>query len=46
MHFLALLELFKQDRVDLYQAGPLGGIVVEWRSPLVAPAMAVLEPVG
>ncbi len=46
VHFLALLELFKQDRVDLYQAGPLGGIVVEWRSPLAAPAIAVLEPVG
>ena len=46
VHFLALLELFKQDRVDLYQAGPLGGIVVEWRSPLVAPAIAVLEPAG
>ncbi len=46
LHFLALLELFKQDRVDLYQAGPLGGIVVEWRAPLATPAMAVPEPVG
>lgn len=46
VHFLALLELFKQDRVDLYQAGPLGRIVVEWRAPLATPTMAVPEPVG
>ncbi len=45
LHFLALLELFKQDRVDLHQAGPLGRIVVEWRTPLAAPTMAVPEPV-
>ena len=46
VHFLALLELFKQDRVDLYQAGPLGRIVVEWRRPQPAPAVAVPEAVG
>ena len=46
LHFLALLELFKQDRVDLHQAGPLGRIVVEWRAPPAAPEPAVLEPVG
>ena len=57
LHFLALLELFKQERVDLHQAGPLGRIVVEWRTPVEAtraelpatlmPAIpAVPEPVG
>ena len=47
LHFLALLELFKQDRVDLHQAGSLGRIVVEWRVPVAAPAPpAVPEPVG
>lgn len=46
VHFLALLELFKQDRVDLHQAGPLGRIVVEWRRPAPVAAIAVPEPVG
>ncbi len=48
VHFLALLELFKQDRVDLHQAGPLGRIVVEWRRPVdvPVPVLAVPEPVG
>lgn len=46
VHFLALLELFKQDRVDLHQAGPLGRIVVEWRQPAPVPAISVPEPVG
>ena len=46
LHFLALLELFKQDRVDLYQAGPLGRIVVEWRESLATTVMAVPEAVG
>jgi segregation and condensation protein A len=48
VHFLALLELFKQDRVDLHQSGSLGRIVVEWRQPLPGPlpAIAVPEPVG
>lgn len=46
VHFLALLELFKQDRVDLHQAGPLGRIVVEWRRPSPVGATAVPEPVG
>ena len=32
-HFLALLELFKQSRVELRQASPLGSIQIEWRSP-------------
>lgn len=48
VHFLALLELFKQDRVDLHQNGSLGRIVVEWRrpAPVLAPEFAVPEPVG
>ncbi|MCY3786436.1 MAG: ScpA family protein [bacterium] len=46
LHFLALLELFKQERVDLHQAGPLGRIVVEWRVQAAAAAPAVPEPVG
>ena len=46
VHFLALLELFKQNRVELHQDGPLGRIVVEWREPALAPAVAVLESVG
>lgn len=46
VHFLALLELFKQNRVELHQDGPLGRIVVEWREEAVTPALAVLEPVA
>ena len=46
VHFLALLELFKQNRVELRQDGTLGRIVVEWREEVPAPAMAVLEPVA
>ena len=46
VHFLALLELFKQNRVDLRQDGPLGRIVVEWREQAVTPTRAVLEPVA
>lgn len=46
VHFLALLELFKQNRVELHQDGTLGRIVVEWREEAPAPAVAVLEPVG
>ena len=45
VHFLALLELFKQSRVELHQDGPLGRIVVEWREEAV-PALAVLETVA
>ena len=46
VHFLALLELFKQNRVELRQDGPLGRIVVEWREEAATPALAVLEPVA
>jgi len=46
VHFLALLELFKQNRVELHQDGPLGRIVVEWREQVAAPATRVLETVG
>lgn len=46
VHFLALLELFKQNRVELRQNGPLGRIVVEWREPRATPVLAVLEPVA
>lgn len=46
VHFLALLELFKQNRVELHQDGPLGRIVVEWREEAATPALAVLEPVS
>ena len=49
VHFLALLELFKQNRVDLRQDGPLGRIVVEWceepavpRAEEAAPGLAVV----
>ncbi len=48
VHFLALLELFKQNRVELHQDGSLGRIMVEWREPLVTPTRgvtAVLESV-
>ena len=33
VHFLALLELFKQGQVELHQAARFGGIVVEWSAP-------------
>ena len=46
VHFLALLELFKQNRVELHQDGPLGRIVVEWREQAVMPVLAVPEPVA
>ena len=47
VHFLALLELFKQNRVELRQDGPLGRIVVEWREQeAAAPAPRVLETVA
>ncbi|MCY3950945.1 MAG: ScpA family protein [bacterium] len=45
VHFLALLELFKQNRVELHQDGPLGRIVVEWREQAAMPAPRVLETV-
>ncbi|MDE0653511.1 MAG: ScpA family protein [bacterium] len=46
VHFLALLELFKQNKVELHQDGPLGRIVVEWREEAVTSTLAVLEPVA
>ncbi|MCE2531696.1 MAG: segregation/condensation protein A [Acidimicrobiia bacterium] len=46
VHFLALLELFKQNRVELHQDGPLGRIVVEWREQAATPALRVLETVA
>ncbi len=46
VHFLALLELFKQNRVELHQDGPLGRIVVEWREQAAAPVPRVLETVA
>ena len=30
VRFLAVLELFKQDLVELHQAGTFGDITVEW----------------
>ena len=46
VHFLALLELFKQNRVELHQDGTLGRIVVEWRQEATANARAALETVA
>ncbi|MCY3663612.1 MAG: ScpA family protein [bacterium] len=46
VHFLALLELFKQNRVELHQDGTLGRIVVEWREQAATPAPRVLETVA
>ena len=46
VHFLALLELFKQNMVELHQDGALGRIVVTWREEATTPAVAALEPVA
>lgn len=35
--FLALLELFRQNSVELEQADPSGGITVRWRRPRTGP---------
>ena len=44
VHFLALLELFKQGRVELHQPSRFGGIVVEWSPQEAAGAGADAVP--
>lgn len=45
VRFLALLELFRQQSVEVEQSGPFGGITIRWRQPRVGPESA-LAPVA
>lgn len=43
VRFLAILELFKQGRIDLVQAERFGDIAVQWNADFVAEGLAVID---
>jgi segregation and condensation protein A len=43
VRFLAILELFKQGRVDLVQAERFGDIAVQWNPEAVVEGLGVID---